>query len=302
MLSILIPVYNIDCSPLVCELDKQFEKSIIDYEILCFDDASTIQFNKNDKLNNLKNTSFVKLKENIGRSRIRNLLAKKAEYQWLLFLDADTLPTNDQFIEKYLAILSSNHLETVFNGGLSYREKDRTNKNQLRYKYGKSRESISSKKRNLTPYNSLLMSNTLIKKSIFNNVKFNESITKYGHEDSLFSFDLKEKKIKVKHIDNPVFHTGIEENIVFVNKSKIAIENLWYLYQKGLFKPEMNKLLKWQILFKKVLLQPLLVLFFIFFKKVIEKSLLNKNPSLLLFDLYRLCYLSFIAFKNKRSF
>ena len=299
MLSVLIPVYNINCSPLVFELHKQLERSKLKYEIICIDDASNIHYKENDNLNILKNTSFSKLKENIGRSSIRNLLVKNAKYDWLLFLDADTLPTSHMFIENYFDILKNKPIKDVYNGGLSYRNDDKTTNNQLRFKYGIARESIIFTKRNLTPYISLLMSNTLTKKSVFNSVQFDENITKYGHEDSLFSFELKENNIKVIHIDNPVFHTGIEDNIVFINKSKIAIENLWQLYQKGIFKPDMNKLLKWQIRFRKLLLQSLLVFFYKVFNKKIEKILLKKNPSLLLFDFYRLSYLSFIVCKAK---
>ena len=89
MLSILIPTYNYNIEALVTELHAQATACGIDFEILCYDDCSTnldlIASNKS--INLLKNTSYKVLKSNIGRSAIRNLLAKDAHYDLLLFLN-----------------------------------------------------------------------------------------------------------------------------------------------------------------------------------------------------------------------
>ena len=91
MLSILIPTYNYNIEALVSELHAQSSACNIDFEILCYDDSSTnleiIASNKT--INLLKNTTYKFLDTNIGRSSIRNLLAKNAKFDLLLFLDAD---------------------------------------------------------------------------------------------------------------------------------------------------------------------------------------------------------------------
>ena len=93
MLSILIPTYNYDITHLVYELHKQATKAKIDFEIICFDDGSKSEINsKNDSINQLNYSKFKELPLNIGRSAIRNLLAKEGQYENLLFIDAGTFP------------------------------------------------------------------------------------------------------------------------------------------------------------------------------------------------------------------
>ena len=89
MLSILIPTYNYNIFPLVTELVNQAKVLKIEFEIITIDDGSNQFQIENHKINHLENCSYTVLSNNIGRSSIRNLLAKKAKFKWLLFLDAD---------------------------------------------------------------------------------------------------------------------------------------------------------------------------------------------------------------------
>lgn len=297
MLSILIPIYNIDCTPLVTNLVEQINTNNIVCEIICMDDASTTIITENLQLDKQSLVTYIPLKQNIGRSIIRNKLAEKAKFPWLLFLDADTLPTNAIYLKNYVNTIHENRKESVIFGGLAYREKDIINNSHLRYIYGKNRESNPSKTRNNKPYDSLLFSNTLIKKSIFEVVQFNNEITKYGHEDSLFSHDLRNKQIQVLHIDNPVYHTGLENDAVFIKKTRIAIDNLWNIYNKGLIKPDRNRLLSYYFKTKSFLLRPVFSKVYKNYHRAIEKKLASKNPSLFLFDIYKLSYLCYISYQ-----
>lgn len=290
MLSILIPIFNTDINPLVESIEKQINHRF-DYEIIGIEDASDIKFSVPNSV------QYLELPQNIGRSAIRNLLAEKAKYQWLLFLDADTLPVYKNFIEQYLFYIEQNTYKVVF-GGLSYRNSDYQINNNLRFVYGKSRESRAAKQRNLKPHLSLLMSNTLVQKSVFGEVLFNEQIKKYGHEDAVFSYELFKKGINVLHIDNPVYHIGIEANDIFVEKTKVAIENLLNLYEKKIIFPEVNKLLQWFILLRKIGISKILA-------KTYHKGIFNfttekndKNPSLVWFDICRLSYLCYLYHTN----
>ena len=90
MISVLIPVHNYLITTLVQSLHKQLTVEKIAFEIICLDDASTDKkFTKiNKKIRELEGVKYNLLKTNIGRSAIRNKLAKIAQYEWLLFLDA----------------------------------------------------------------------------------------------------------------------------------------------------------------------------------------------------------------------
>tara|TARA_R110002049_G_scaffold73909_12_gene190954 strand:+ start:10483 stop:11355 length:873 start_codon:yes stop_codon:yes gene_type:complete len=227
MLSVLIPTYNYNAFLLVKEIYKQLILENLDFEIICLDDGSNSSLNKNnEEINTLSYCSFKSLKNNTGRSAIRNLLAKKATYNWLLFLDADVIPVKDNFIKNYMNCFKKEN--AVFCGGLLYQNK-KENLSLLRYKYGKKHEEISLEKRKKKPEKYFFTSNFLIKKEVFESVKFEEKLTKYGKEDLLFSLELKKNNIPINHLSNEVFHLGIEENGLFVSKTKKAMENLVFL-------------------------------------------------------------------------
>ena len=70
------------------------------------------------------------------------------------------------------------------------------------------------------------------------------NIVEYGYEDVLFVEDLKINKVKISHIDNQVFHLGIESSLVFLNKTKEAISNLLNISSNKILKGDNLKLLK----------------------------------------------------------
>ncbi len=299
MLSVLIPVYNIDCSILVDALLKQFHKVKIEYEIICVDDASTTEIKPKVHLGKNPKVRLIKQEKNLGRSSIRNLLVDTAQYEWLLFIDADTFPSSDSYIENYVKTIKEPDAKPVVFGGIDYRLVDLTSDNYLRYKYGTKREKIPVDERVKKPYLTLLLSNTLIHKSVFDKVRLNPNIKKYGHEDAVFSFDLLKNGIEVRHINNPIFHTGIEENEVFLEKTKIAVENLLQLHQKGIINPKVNKLLKVFVNSKRLGITYFLAFFHKLYGKKLEKINKQHNPSLAIFDFCRLSYMSYVYHYHK---
>mgnify|MGYP000465830659 CR=1 FL=1 len=76
----------------------------------------------------------------------------------------------------------------------------------------------------------------LISKSLFQQLKFNESISEYGHEDTLFGIELQTKNIPINHILNPVVHLGLENEAIFLNKQEKAIQNLVLLLKQEKYK------------------------------------------------------------------
>lgn len=291
MLSVLIATYNWNAFSLVKELYLQLAKQQIPFEIICIDDASNSDLNiKNEEINFLENCSFKTLEKNIGRSSLRNLLAKKAKYNWLLFLDADVLPTSKKFISKYIGETEKN-LAFVYLGGISYKEE---NSNSLRWKLGKKGEEQTAQIRNENPFNYFFTANFLIQKSVFNAVLFDENLKKYGYEDLLFAKELEQKKVKIKHVDNPVFHLGIDDNTTFIKKTKLALENLSFLVNSDKIKVEDTKIYKTYYKLKKYGLANALTPFISFF----EKEAIKKS-SLKYYHLFRLGYLHKI-FKNTK--
>lgn len=230
MLSILIPTYNYDCLELVEALYHQAQTLSYPVEILVADDASAEETKRNNrKINRLDNCKFIELKENVGRAKIRNFLASKAQYDLLLFIDSDAGIANENFLKNYIEALEDN---LVICGGLLYQKPLLDPIYSLRYYYGISAEERSAPKRAEKPYSQFSSFNFLISKEIFNQLMFDESFINYGYEDSHFGIKLQEKDIKIKHISNPLYHLGLEENSVFLSKTRTSIETLFRKSEK----------------------------------------------------------------------
>jgi glycosyltransferase involved in cell wall biosynthesis len=288
MLSILIPTYNYDVHELVKVLNKQALDAKIEFEIIVLDDGSQKIQTENNKINEFQFCSYEVLKVNIGRSAIRNLLAKKAAFENLLFLDSDTIPIYPNFIFNYLLQITT--AEKIVSGGILYPELKSKESQSLRWKYGNSREALSAKAREESPYLRLLTLNFMIKKSVFEKVSFNETIPNLRHEDTLFSYNLKQQNILVEHFENPVYHNGLDDFEVAIKKENESLIALKYLIENQLIPYNYISLSKLFYALKKMQLLFLLKVFYKTTKPLLLKNLASKNPSLFIFDIYRLGY------------
>lgn len=288
MLSILIPTYNYIIYPLVLELHKQCLNSGIVFELIAMDDASVIVSAENEKINTLEYCYYEVLSTNIGRSKIRNLLAGKANYDWLLFLDADVFPKNKNFILNYIDQL--NDEAKLVNGGLVYPDEKPEKSKLFRWIYGKNREALDYKTRQKNPYLSSLSLNFIIHKSIFKKVSFNETIPNLRHEDTLFSYCLKKENIKTEHIDNPVYHYGMDDFEVAIRKENESLHALKYLIDNQLLPPDYVRISKLLLKIHKVHVLSAVAFFYKITSSLFLKNLGGNHPSLFIFDLYRLGY------------
>ena len=293
MLSVLIPVYNFDVRQLVTDLHHQLSKCTGRFEILCYDDCSDKSYSKrNQSLNELDHVVYQVNTQNMGRSKTRNLLAEKAQYKYLLFMDGDSKIKNPDFIKKYLA---RTQYKAVICGGTAYEEEAPKNtRHYLRWYYGINREVSDSKTRQKHPYRSFSTHHFMIPRKTYLSVKLDENLKGYGHEDTLFGKMLKEKKVPILHINNPLIHIGLDDNEHFLKKTKEGVYNLARLIKTK--KADSGiKLYRYYLFCKKTGLSPLLRFFHTIFHKAIEKNLKSSKPSLRLFDLYKLTYLLRIA-------
>lgn len=232
MLSILIPIYNFDVRLLVAELYEQMNEMHVDFEIRCYDDGSYFDFRMNNqRIAAYPNVIYRELPENVGRSKIRNKLAAEAKYEYILFLDCDSQCGSTTFVKKYL---DAKDPQTVVCGGRRYNEERPTDPQLiLHWKYGIERETIQIESLVKKPYRNFMSNSFLIPKSIFEEIKFDESLTGYGHEDTLFGIDLKKKHVPVKYIHNPIYHLGLKSTHHFLESAHEAVKNLAYLIKSG---------------------------------------------------------------------
>jgi len=199
VISVLIPTFNTGVSPLVDFLLKHNDCSSFKMEIIIWDDASNIA--SLDQFDN-ENISFFKSPVNMGRSKTRELLAVKAKYPYLLFLDADVLPVSSLFLGKYLENASK---DSILVGGIKYESKKPESKRYFRWFYGKAREEISVENRLKNPYDHFMTGNFLVPKSIFLQFPSHDVITGYGHEDTLLGYKFQQAGIPISILIIPFF-------------------------------------------------------------------------------------------------
>jgi len=288
MLSVLIPTYNYDVTNLVTQLHNQLSKNNIHFEIIVIDDSSTNKAlaQQSKIITKFKSVHFLELKENIGRSKIRNLLAAKASYNWLLFLDNDVIIKSVSYINNYINAIN-NDVDIIY-GGLEYNHEH--SQNLLRTIVGKKREAINYNKRILSQKSHFLFSNVLLQKTIFNSVKFDESITNYGHEDTLFQYQSGLKNHRVLHIDNSVFHNGLESNTMYLSKIQESLKTLFDLERNNKLPHDYTKIQLYNSLLKKYYLRTPFFYISNLFKRFIISNLKSEKPSLVLFDIFKLNY------------
>ena len=282
-----MPVYNFNVVDLINTILYQGRKSEKPFEIICIDDGSNKETLKlNSEISSNKSVNYQILKRNIGRSKIRNLFLEISNYENLLFIDCDCSIQNGNFLEKYFEQLNN----SVVYGGRKHHNKPPKNKNKkLRWLYGIKKEDQNFNYRVENPYHSFRSNNFLIKKEILSQIRFNENIKTYGHEDTLLSIELKKNKIDIYQINNPIYHDGIEDNSVFLEKTKSAIKNLVMLERSELDISSV-KLIKTYNLIDKLKLMWLIFSFSKTISKLLERQLLSSRPSLRIFDLYKLIY------------
>ena len=289
MLSILITIYNYNLLSVVEELQKQCENCVIDYEIIAQDDASKSVFNiENEKINQIANCKFIELDKNVGLRQNKNLLVESSKFENLLILDGDCKIISSDFIKNYIDKIDD--FDGIY-GGRIHNEKCPSDNQKLRWKYGKFIEDKITSERQKSKYVSFLFNNTLIKKDFFNSIKFDIRFQKYGHDDTQFSFKLMKNGFKPGHINNPIEHNDIDTNLVYYNKTKGSIENLLELYRSKQIDSNYIKMTRILSKLERLKLNYLIAFFYKIIQKPLKNNLISNNPSLFVYNVFRLGYL-----------
>jgi len=296
MLSFCIPTYCYDVRKLIVTLYQQLQLTGVPFEIIVIDDGSPVEWQRiNDSIREKAN--YIILPKNIGRSAIRNLFLRYSRYEWMLFLDSDVMPAHDYFVQNYIEAIRQNGELGVICGGLIMPPPPENKSQRLRWYYGTKRECRPIEIRRQHPYQSFMTGNFCVRKSVLSQLPFDETLSRYGHEDTLFGYRLMQNKIPLQHIDNPVVHLHMEEAKVFIEKTEIAVANLYRiasdLLQDDTAFISQNRLLSSAYRIKKLRLLGLFRSIFFVCKPIIRWCLIHIRPRwLMLFDIYKLGILS----------
>lgn len=302
MLSINIPVYNIEVHDLVLSLVRQAKTEAIDFEIRIYDDGSAEAIrNNNRQLAVTPHIVFREMEHNLGRAAIRNRMGFDSKGTYLLFIDADSKLVSENYLKNYL---KGARPGIVLCGGTVYSSEKPDGEKMLRWTYGRKREAIPAKERTSRKGFIITSNNFLIDRELFKEIHFRKDLGPYGHEDTLLGFDLFSAGITPQHIDNPVEHTGLEDSITFLAKTREALENLHYISVNILaHAPEFQNQMNFLKQYRKItgIIPPSLIRwFFRLFSGAIEKKLTGGNPRLFWFDAYKLGYFAQLKANEQR--
>ncbi len=288
MLSILIPVYNEDVTELVSSLHEQAEQLGINYEIICADDSGQLS----NPLPELTPLRWITNPMNLGRAKCRNKLTHQAQGEFLLFLDADMHLCSANFIANYWQARDE---APVSCGGILYENKKPPLSQRLRWNYGKKYEARAAVDRNEEPYGSFMTGNYFIRKDVAVEHLFDESITTYGHEDTLLGKSLLESAVQIKHLDNGAIHGGLESNEQFILKTQEGLQGLWSLYQKGKINRNYSKVIRLHENFSQLGILPLVLWFIANLEPLFRRKVESEGKHIWFFQLLKLKWFSAIA-------
>lgn len=289
-LSILIPVYNWPVAGLVRSLLAQAADWPGPVEVLLLDDGSTAEFRAlNGPLGALPGVQYRELPQNVGRAAIRNQLVAWAQYPWLLLLDNDSSLPDARFLARYAAALSPEAAALI--GGTCYDPQPPADPAlRLRWHYGRQREQRPAVQRQQEPYAQLTINNLLIRAEVFRRVGLDETLTRYGHEDTKFGWYLRDARVPLRHLDNPVRHDGLEPAEVFLRKSRDAVRNLAAIYRREGQGTE-SRLLQTALRLRRLGVAGAMLPTLRLLRPQLQRQVLSIPPSLRAFDLLKLGWL-----------
>ena len=288
-LSILIPVFNWDCSQLIKDLHFQGLELGIPYEIIIADDCSTdrsVLERNREKAASLENCRFFAHEHNLGRAAIRNFLADQSKNDKLLFMDCDAAVRDSQFLKRYVD--AADKAQVVCGGAIHSYEIPQKGV-ELRWVYEKNADKERSAEfRSRNPYARFTPFSFLIDREMFMQIRFDESYSGYGYEDVQFGSELEKRGVSILHIDNQLIHLGLEKSDIYLEKTRQAVLNAYS------HKDEIGGSSRLLTHYNRVARFRMKWLFRFIWKvlgKKMEKNLLGSTPNLRIFSLYKLCYI-----------
>ena len=284
-LSILIPSYNWDCTPLVLDLLAQLPE---DAEIIVGNDKSTspAACQAYQRIAGMEHCRVYEPSQNLGRSRICNRLFDISQGRWILFMDCDTQVPGPHFLQDYLDATVSHPADAYCGGMQNTPECPRGC--ELRWTYESTtarRWTIEYRRRH--PYEVSTTQNFMVSRDAFAQTGFPEEITQYGYEDIVLLMRLQLHGKTIWHLDNSLIHLDIDTNSKFLDKTRQALRTLHSLPRD--MRPQ-TRMLRAYMALKRWHLHRVLGLVHRLLHPITYRILCSRHVSLRLFQLYKLGY------------
>lgn len=196
--SIVIPVYNVEKYIHQC-IESVLEQNFSDYEIILINDGSSDNCGKIcDEYGQQHSHIIVIHKSNGGLSDARNFGIKKAQGEYLIFLDSDDYWQGENILSSLQEIIDNENPDIIIHS-FTYDNLYTIKKDHSTFKtFMKQINSIKNQKNNISDYKTELLIKGIYESTGWNKIIKKEIIDKYNlkfpfgklHEDIFWSFDI----------------------------------------------------------------------------------------------------------------
>ena len=222
-LSILIPFKGDDPTPLLAALGARPGP----VELVILDDGSNDPALTNRVRAALDALAFparlLTLATNEGRARGRNRLVSAARSDHFLFLDADMLPDDPGFLDRWIALVEHDNPPVAF-GGFSVDQVEVTKAFALHRAMAGHSDCLPASDRQKAPEKTLFTSNLLVRRDVFEAEAFDEAFTGWGWEDVEWAMRVA-RRWSISHIDNTATHLGLDTASALAAKYEQSVGN-----------------------------------------------------------------------------
>ncbi|MEW6598831.1 MAG: glycosyltransferase family 2 protein [Pseudomonadota bacterium] len=213
-LSVLIPFYRYDPTPLALVLDREASGLSGRVELVLLDDGGVdarLAEASAELIADLKTPAqLIRLAANQGRAKGRNRLIAAARAPYLLFLDCDMAPDSTAFLARWLELIDR-EAPKVAVGGFSLKQATPGPQHRLHAALQQRAECLPAAVRARDPGKYVYTSNLLARREVFDLEPFDEAFNGWGWEDVDFGMRAAARfGFGVSHIDNPASHLGLD--------------------------------------------------------------------------------------------
>lgn len=231
-ISVLIPFYKDDPRPLIEALDR-INAGEPDLEILLHDDGepdADLNAQIAAALSDIASPGrLLTSLRNRGRAAGRNLLAEQARGRWLLYLDADMLPGDANFLERYRTLIAEERCDAAF-GGYETLWPDAPEL-QLHAALSRVSDQNDAASRNAIGPSAFCASNVLVRAGVMRAIRYDEGFAGWGWEDVDWAVRAA-RGYKLVHVDNPAGHAGLQDAEALLAKFRAGAVNYRRLLDK----------------------------------------------------------------------
>lgn len=218
-ISICVPAYRYDVSPLINTLAACNAAGLT--ELIIHDDGSA----DHDMLARMEACAgeallavrIISADTNRGRSAARNAAMHHARADWILLLDADMIPDDPAFIERYLDAIDAAPGPALVVGGYSLEKTQHTRASALHRWQAETSECLPADQRSASPGQYAFSSNVLLHRFVLESAPFDEGFSGWGWEDTDWGLRA-QRWFPVLHIDNTATHLGLDTDTTLMGK------------------------------------------------------------------------------------